>query len=441
MLRSVSIIVFFVLNAVNLFGQKPALVFHHLSVDDGLSENTVRAIIEDERGYMWFGTEDGLNKYDGYEFVTYRNDKNDTSTLSSRNIKVLFKDSKKNLWVLTTSGVNVYDPVQNAFYSSRNKKYPALKPLNGDIAGITEDSKGNIWVSTVDDGLFKIESLYKAPKKINYPFEDLSKHLYALCFDGDSALWVGTRDGLLKYNTVTGKFTDYRKLYDRGYEIRHILKEADGSLWLSTSSGLMIISPDGKIKKYQFDMSNPKGISGNNVMGVVPYKPYIYLVSVDGGGIDYFNVKSQVFQHYDEELSSTNVNSLYKDSKNDIWVGTYLNGINYSNPTTNLFVLKKNNLFSEQSIREGIVTSFLKDSRGDFWVTTDGGGLYRRKKGTEVFIQYQIGEKGLSSNALIKIMEDNHGYLWITTYGGGVNRYDRATDSFKVFKPSASLPG
>jgi two-component system sensor histidine kinase ChiS len=132
------------------------LVFHHLSVDDGLSENTIRATIEDKNGYMWFGCEDGLNKYDGYEFTVYRNDNIDTFTITSRNIKFLYIDSKERLWIVTSNGLNIYDPFLDIFYNYRNNKYPALKPLKGDIAGIVEDKKGNIWVSTAEDGLFKI---------------------------------------------------------------------------------------------------------------------------------------------------------------------------------------------------------------------------------------------------------------------------------------------
>jgi ligand-binding sensor domain-containing protein len=213
-------------------------------------------------------------------------------------------------------------------------------------------------------------------------------------------LWVGTRDGLLKFNTNTETFRDMRTAYGRGYEVRSIYKDNTGNYWLCTSSGLKVIFKDGRMKEYSHDPSNPNGISGNNVIDVIPYKNGNYLIGVDGGGIDYFDVLHEKFYHYTEELSSTNINCLYKDSKGDIWAGTYLNGMNYSNTTTNLFVLKKNNQYAETCIRKGIVTSFLKDRQDNLWVATDGGGLYRKNKGSNIFIHYPASEKGLTSNVV-----------------------------------------
>src|SRR4051812_1999983 len=196
MFRFLVVLFFIVCTSLNVAGQKPPLVFHHLTVADGLSENTIRAIVEDNRGYMWFGCEDGLNKYNGYEFTIYRNIPDNPYSISSRNITDLFIDSKKQLWVVTSNGLNLYDPILDIFYNFNNNKYPALKPLSGNIEGITEDKEGVIWVTTRDNGLYKIISLDKVPKRMSPPFEENCKHLDYLIPENDSTLLIGTWDGL-----------------------------------------------------------------------------------------------------------------------------------------------------------------------------------------------------------------------------------------------------
>jgi signal transduction histidine kinase/ligand-binding sensor domain-containing protein len=416
-------------------GQKPVLGFIQISVEDGLSENTVRAIIEDADGYMWFGSEDGLNRYDGYSFTAFHSDKNENTTLTSRSTKGLFKDSKKNLWVLTADGVNIYDSEHEVFYNYRNDHYAALQNIRGDIANITEDAKGDIWIATVNEGLFQITALDKPAKNYPAPHSDESKYFLSVLTENDSLIWVGTNDGLLSLNPITGKYRDHRALFGYGYGIRNMHKDKQNRLWLCSNNGLKIIHPNQTFKNYTPENS---ALSGNNVINLVPYGDDAFLLAIDGGGLDIFYPETETVLHYDKGLSSRNVISLFKDSKEDLWVGTYLNGISYSNTTTNLFFLNHNNSKSNEEIQEGIVTSFFCDSKGDFWVTTDGGGLYRKPVGKKQYIRYQKGDKGLKNNALINIIEDTKGRIWITSYGGGLIQYDRTKDLFYHYEPNSN---
>lgn len=422
---------------IPISAQKPVLGFIQISVEDGLSENTVRAIIEDADGYMWFGSEDGLNRYDGYTFTAFHTDKNENTTLSSRSIKGLYVDTKKNLWVLTADGVNVYDPKYEVFYNYRNDHFAALKKIRGDIAGIAEDKHGHIWVATVNEGLFKITSLENEAENFPSPHADESKYLLSLATENDTLIWVGTNDGLLQFNPRTSKYKDCRSSFGSGYGIRQLNKDNQNRLWLCTNNGLKVIQPDNLLKTYHPSTAD---ISGNNIIAMVPYKNNGYLLGIDGGGLDMFYPETETFYHCEKGLSSRNVIALYKDSKEDIWVGNYLNGINYSNTTTNLFLLNQNNAKSNEEIQEGIVTSFLCDSKGDLWVSTDGGGLYRRPQGKKAYIRYKNGDKGLKSNALISIIEDDKGKIWITSYGGGLIQYDRIIDRFKHYEPNTNNP-
>jgi two-component system sensor histidine kinase ChiS len=431
----------------DLIAQKPSLIFQNLGPDDGLSEGTVRTIIEDKKGFMWFGTQDGLNKFDGYKFTIYRNITSDKYSLSNNYIKRSYIDSKENLWIITRDGLNLYDRVKDRFYNYKSSEYPALKYLRDRIEYIIDDPKGNLWVAAGKDGLCKIESLDKVPEKYVFESKDDIGNMINTTLDNRGNIWIGTSDGLLKFNIKKKKFTDLRPLFGRGFQVASTYLDPHENLWISTTQGLKIINTiSGKMQEYFHDPADYESLNGNNVLKIIPYKDGNYLIAMDGSGIDYFNVKTKKFSHYTCEgkaqLSSNNITSFYIDSKGDIWAGTFINGINYSNSTTNLFALVVNNPYSERDIKNGIVTNFLKDTRGNLWISTDGGGLYLKKKGEEKYVNYRAStdHKGPASDAIISIMEDEEGKIWLATYNGGLNVFNYKDSLFSVFKHDPENP-
>jgi two-component system sensor histidine kinase ChiS len=188
------------------YGQIPTPVFHQLSIKDGLSEGTVRAIVEDKRGFMWFGTEDGLNKYDGYKFTIYKTDLKDKFSISSNNIKCFYNDSKGNLWIGTRHGVSIYDHELDKFYNFNSDVYPALKFIEGDIEAIHEDKQGYFWILTSTHGIYKVTNLYKEPER----FLSSTNHngYVSWAIDENSDFYIGTYEGLLKFNTRNNQFED-----------------------------------------------------------------------------------------------------------------------------------------------------------------------------------------------------------------------------------------
>ena len=158
------VVIFFLFHLcghVYLLSQNPRLFFHQLTIKEGLSENSVRHIIEDPRGFMWFGTSDGVNRYDGYNFRVYKKNNNEPYSISYGDIKDFFIDSKGNLWVGTRNGINLYDHLHDRFYNFHSKDYPALRGVDGDIESIEEDEEGNIWVSAGVDGVYRLSSSLK----------------------------------------------------------------------------------------------------------------------------------------------------------------------------------------------------------------------------------------------------------------------------------------
>jgi signal transduction histidine kinase/ligand-binding sensor domain-containing protein len=405
-----------------------------------LSESSVRGIAEDSKGFMWFATEDGLNKFDGYRFTVYKNNPADTFSISNNSNKSILNDSRNNLWIVTRNGLNLYDQEKDRFYNYKSSRYIGLKPFKADVEAICEDQKGHFWVACGTSGLFHLLDPCQIPAGYRFNSQDNGNILISVAPDPDGNILVGTRDGLLKFDVSRKEFIDLRPLYGKGYHVRSIHIDKNKNIWLSTTEGLKIIDAETHVmREYKHNPDDPFSPGGNNTIAVLPYSEDHYLVAIDGSGIDYFNIKTGRFNHYNHEgdcqLSSNNVTSMLIDSKKDLWVGTFLNGINYSNPSTNLFALVHNDRHNRDGIRQGIITNFLKDRNGDFWISTDGGGLYCRKKDSAFFRNYQPenNNHSLPAKAVIRLFEDEDG-LWITTYSGGMALYDQKKKTFKVFR-------
>jgi two-component system, sensor histidine kinase ChiS len=430
--------IFILTFSIASFAQNNTHVFHQLNLKDGLSEATVRTITEDKNGYMWFGTESGLNKYDGYDFTIYINGDSPYS-ISSNNIKTVLNDSKGNLWIGTRHGLNLYDHKQDRFYNYSADTLLALKYIKGDIEDIIEDRDGTIWVLAGNDGLFKITSLERKPICFKFLTNDYASGLISGAPDELNNIWIGTLDGLLYFDTHTNAFIDKRNQYGKGYHIREMHFDKNKILWLATTKGLKKINTTtGVLTEYVHSNSNPNSLKGNNTAHIIPDKENL-LIGIDGSGMDEFDPKTEIFYHNTtdngSDLSSNNINSIFKDSKGTLWVGTFLNGINFSNSTTNFFVSVNNKPKSPQDIAKGIISAFLEDSKGNFWVTTDGGGVYLKEKNKSEFINFNIDDANpiIGANAVISIIEDQDGTIWLGTYDGGLTAYKSRND-FKIYR-------
>ncbi|MFN6947273.1 MAG: two-component regulator propeller domain-containing protein, partial [Cytophagaceae bacterium] len=407
---------------------KPYLIFQNLDKSLGLNETIVRTISEDEKGFMWFGSEHGLFKYDGRKISTYKSAKDDIYSISSSDIKFIFSDSRGRIWIGTRSGLNLYDRIKDYFLNYNNTEFKCLEKLNGDFQSITEDRYGNIWVTVENEGLYKISSLGKEPENYRFTSPNYKNLFIGLAADTNGNIWVGTDNGLLKFNAGTHKFKDLREKYGNGYQVNKILSDKEEMLWLATSEGLKVIDNQGNLKSYKYDPNNPNGILGNNVTNIHPYKKNQLLISIDGSGLDIFDSRNELFYHYTDDgiaqLPCKNLTTVFNDRNNNIWVGTFMHGIAYSNSTTNLFALYRNNKFSGKNIHNGIVTHFIEDKEKNLWIATDGGGLYIIPKGEKYPKPYEPvpGKGNLADFPIVSLIEDSKGYIWLATYSGGLKR-------------------
>jgi len=471
----------------NLFSQYNDIKFRHLFVKDGLSQGWVRCIYQDKFGFIWFGTGDGLNRYDGYEFKIYKNLPGNKNTLSNNNIKKIVEDKKGNLWIGTQEGLNLYN-------RESDNIQPIVSTLQFSIEDIYSNDGGNVLIAT-PAGLF----LYDV---IKLALKPLIQNVYAnvIFRDMKTNMWLGTFNGLLLITNSSYSYKTF-KFNTNDNNIRSICQDKRGRIWLGTnSSGLILMefrndnSDLPIIRNFIHKTNNDKSISQGAVLAITDDQHGKLWIGIENGGLDIidlnsFNPDHCIFNHFMynsndiTSISSNSVHSIYKDNQNTIWIGTYGGGLNYYNKLAQRFqtvkqikdnpnslidnhinVLynegdylwigtedgltiwnKKNNTFqhyrfnykSFNSIGANAVWSIFRDSRKNMWIGTWAGGLDLMNEKTKSFVHFRYdpnNQKSIGSNNIFRMIEDKDGELWIATMSGGVNKFDYKTKTFKRYK-------
>lgn len=473
-------LVFFV--ASNLGAQVPGYHFINFSNRDGLSSNSINTILKDKYGYMWFGTEDGLNKFDGSNFKVYRHNTADATSIGDNHVTTMYEDNSGNLWVGTDRSLSLYDRKRDAFIN-----YDFFK--DKVVRSIAVDTEGNLWVGSYY-GLF-----YYNPKKgiTRHYLVDAanncqlkSNDVIHVFIDNRQQIWVGTTAGLHLYSKNDDSFISYQHVEGdetsiAGNMVRSINQDAKGSIWVGTDGGLSQLQPDGKSFKSFCHHDDKNSLSSDDVYTVTP--------DVDGKlwigterGLSIFDQSSGSCTRIAHDprnkysLTGKSVRSIYIDKNGIYWIGAYQGGVNKYDKNLAFFYLKQSNPLDPFGLSSPVVTSFVESPSGDLYVGTDGGGLnlYNRKTGlfdhlslnadgkqnlpiltmervgNEVWVgTYQDGlyaldmtsgavkhynsgtsQKTLSSNDIFCIKKDSRGQVWIGTNGGGVNVFDPTTKTF-----------
>ncbi|WP_262886474.1 hybrid sensor histidine kinase/response regulator transcription factor [Sphingobacterium chungjuense] len=411
--------------------------FTRISTQNGLSQSTVNSIVKDKTGYMWFGTNDGLNRYDGYKFKIYRNSSSDSSSLSYNHVKTLFVDSKGSLWAGTLGGGLVrYDDQKDAF-----DRYDI-----GLIQRIFEDSQHRIWVGTFD-GLFIIDqSTYQAKRAEKYDrkYKILEgKNITAIAEDSSNGLWVGTMNGLFYFHgdrsNVNQFFIGRKDAVTSSSEIADIAIDQNGILWAGSKEGLY---------KYEDSRGEFSAASFYKNGRAKPLKSVINSLTCDSqhtiwigtdDGLGRYDSKQKHYDvwksdvHNNQSLSRNSVNTVYADS-NMVWVGTALGGISKYNKNAPFYshygIIHPNN----QQANTNVVTSFSEYSHQEVYVGTDGGGLFGWNSQTNTFkpiLPRSMEENGLGKSVLCLLKSRDAEKLWIGTYADGLFEFNLKNNTLK----------
>ncbi|MFC1921893.1 two-component regulator propeller domain-containing protein [Chloroflexota bacterium] len=428
--------------------------FEKISIEDGLSQSSVYSIYQDSTGFLWFGTEDGLNKFDGYNFTVYRHDPDDPLSLSDNSILSIFEDGSGELWIGTYGrGLNRFDREKEQFKRFRHNPDNPNSLINDNVNVINVDSSGRLWVGTMD-GLDRYDS--ESDKFIHYQsnpeiLNGLSHNtITAIHQDLNGILWIGTfGGGLNRYDPTTDQFFQYShdilnpNTISSDY-VSSISEDQSGIIWIGTADGgLNKFNP--KTEEFNQYLANPQysnSLSQNSISSIdVDHLGNIWIGS-DGSGIDVFNPSSEQFQNFKNEqddlfsLSQDLVTEIYVDRSGIVWIGTFGGGVNKFDPLTTRFIHYRHISSNLNSLSSNNVMSITENEAGNLWIGLFGGGLDRinRSDGTVIHYRNDPNDPGsLASDDVWYVYPDQSNLLWVGTIGGGLDRFDTNTGEFTHF--------
>ncbi len=413
------------------------LSFEHLSIEHGLSQIAVNAILQDSKGFLWFGTEDGLNRYDGYKFEIFKPDENNPNSISDNFIWTIYEDSKKNIWIGTNSGgLNKYNYTTNSF---RHYKSSADKNNNissNNVRVIFEDTENVLWIGTNNGGIDKYDEKHDNFRHFNLVIDNQknASSIRSICEDNNGNLWIGTDgNGLVKFDKRRKNYNVYKK--NRlaknsisGNNIWSLLTDGD-FIWIGTyNNGLDKLNiQTGKF--YHYKNNNKNSIINNNITDLMlDNSNHLWITTEDGLSILDIGTESFItYQHNISDLSSISnnfVRTIEQDNSGLIWIGTVGGGVNKVN-LNRKFNHYFNNPSDENSLSHNVIRSIYEDSYNNIWIGTLGKGLNKFNKQKNTFRHFVSNSKSkynLSANIVSSIFEDNNKNLWVGTWGGGLNK-------------------
>jgi ligand-binding sensor domain-containing protein/signal transduction histidine kinase len=406
--------------------------------------------LQDSKGFLWIGTANGLNKYDGNEFTVYKHDPEDPNSLSSDMIYSIAEDKKGNLWVGTENNLNMFDPAGKKF-----SRCPGSddNPAKGKMVySIAIDGKEKIWTGTQGEGLINYDPATKKSHSYkNSPAGIPNSSLdYIRCIkiDEKGIIWLATQGGLSSFDPIAGKFKNYRELFLKRNpslkkEVFALTLDKEGIIWFTADGSLnRYDAAKDELKSYT-TTGNAKNNNFRTWALLDDSRGNIWLGTGDNG-ILIFSRKNHTFTAVKNNpvkphsLSENSVMALLEDRGGVIWIGTFTGGLNKFTGNKNKFQHFKHDPENSNTITPGLVYAMYEDRAGNLWVGTTGG-LNKVERGGKVtrFRNIPGNKKSLSSNMVTGIKEDKNGDLWITTQGG-LNRYNRKSNDFTTFTADTS---
>jgi two-component system sensor histidine kinase ChiS len=438
--------------------QQQSIKFKHLSLENGLSQNTINTILQDSKGFMWFGTQDGLNKYDGYQFTVYRSSPNDARSLSHNLVFSIYEDSTGTLWIGTDDGLNRYDRRLDNFVHFKHDPQNPDSLSSNTVWSIHEDNTGMLWIGTDGGGLNQFDPQQETfvhyrhdPKNPNSLSYDSVWPIYQ---DKTGIFWIGTDGGgLNKFDPQQNKFTHYlpdaQNPESLDNYLTSIYEDGTGTLWIGTSGGLHKFDRQRETFVHYFhDPQNPDTLSYRAVWAIGEDSLGTLWVATAGGGLNQFDRKQERFVHFKHDpenpasLSNNVVLSIYQDQAGTLWVGTDGGGLNQFNHEREKFVHYFHKPRHPNSLNNNKILSIYQDREGLLWVGTEGGGLNRFDNQQKV-THYQHDPKNpdsISHNDVSSIAQDSLGILWVGTYGGGLNQFSRSENKFVSYLHNPENP-
>lgn len=412
-------ILFFLISTLS-FGQN--IHFQAIGVENGISQPTVTSIYQDEFGIIWIGTKDGLNRYNGTDFHIFRPIENDKNSLYNNNIGTICGDKNGHIYIRCKYAVVQYDIKKNVFHTIRDNNIQAISYGNS-----------RLWVCT-RDSLFTYNP---AEDKLEYYYSLEGARIYCVTEDREGNLYVGTINKGLYMIDDNKKWLNYLPKKD----ISCIYEDSKGNIWVGTKDdGLFRLDRNGGQTNY-VDMPYEKGLSSNYVRSVVEDNSGNHWVGTFKG-LDKLDITTNTFAHYSEDnkpysLTNSSIICMMKDQQGTFWIGTYYGGVNLFNPDYEIYTYYYPDESQKGKLTSPFAGRMTGDSKGGIWMATEGGGLNYLDRQTRTFIEYKHdnSKNSLASNTVQALfLDEDNQTLWIGTLKGGLDKLDLRTHEFTNYK-------
>lgn len=442
-----------------LSSQEQNIKFKHISIIQGLSQNTVHCIFQDKEGFLWFGTNDGLNKYYGYGFKIYRHQPQDTNSLSDYEVNAILEDSKQNFWIGTDKGLNKLNKLNDQFFNYQHNPEDPNSISCNDINVLLEDKSGVLWIGTNGGGLNRYDE--KNEKFIHYKYDKdnsqsiCSNIILSICEDKSGNIWIGTDNGLNKLKRTDEIFIRYYNQDENpnslsGNEVHTIFEDRFGVLWAGTNGGGLnkFIETDSEFVCYRHDPNNNHTISSDKIRTIYEDRSGILWIGTYDG-LNIFDRNSERFINFrsDSEnpssISDNEILSIYEDDSGLLWIGTNMGGLNIYDRESVKFSHFKHDPENSNSLSSNNILSIYEDRNKIVWIGTDNSGLNRYNPENNTFIHFQNepnNKNSLCSNKIRAILEDRYGFLWVGTEDCGLTKFDRKNNKFTCYKNDINNP-
>lgn len=455
-MRLLIVALFALLHALISLNANASLRFQTLSLEHGLPQATALSLLQDQQGFIWIGTEDGLARYDGYELRVFKNDPDQVHSLSHNYISTLSEDRDGGIWIGSRGGfVDRFDP-QSERFSRLVLGGPATQ--RSPVRAVLADSRGDIWIGTLGNGLFRYRTANQELQHFVHSGEATGSlphdRVRVIYEDREGRIWIGTLGGgLSRFDAESERFLTIEDSADSDFAIdKHILSLAqhgNGELWIGTRTGVVILDPD---------TSQLRPLTLPGAATTLPQKPVSSLLfSRDGGlwigsnGAGLFELAAQEstlnsFRHDKQSNTSIGADRLYdilEDREGNLWIGTHSGGVSRAVPATRRFQHQFHRAGDDNSLNANNIFAITQDRAGNTWLGTIGGGLNRIDAETGAFsalLKADSGAAGLSSNNIIAVLEDRDGKIWAGTVGNGIDIYDPSNQSFRNLRNDKNDP-
>lgn len=448
-----TLFIFLQISGLSVFSQKQNIRFEHLGPDQGLSQSNVICILQDSRGFMWFGTRDGLNKYDGYKFTVYKNDVRDPHSLGNNYIRSIVETRDGNIWVATSGGLCLFDRFRNRFTNFKHDPKNRFSISNDFVLNVMEDYLGNIWAGT-ENGLNVLDKKTSQFTRYTHTKGDTASladvQVKKIFEDSHHTLWICTNGGgLNRFNRENETFTRFQHNEKdnnsiSSNNINTMFEDSKHRLWVGTNdNGLDLLNKQtGQFSHFKHDDNDNNSLAANSVFAINEDNENKLWVGTENGGLSIFNPETGKFHTYQNDvvdntsLSNNSIYAICKDKKSNIWLGTFTGGVDMVNPDTRKFAQYKH-ILNKNSLSNNNVLCIYEDSQKNIWIGTDGGGLnlFNPKTGHFTHFRHEKNNKNsIAGNYVLSVCEDSKGNIWVGTWADGVTVFNKTTRTFKHFK-------